>query len=219
MDRVIYNESFRSLGPGIHSTRPREQLEQFIAEIRAAEAPDFTVKTTGNAPDLYIIKCIEPLAPNLPALGFDVGSEANRRQAAERAMRTGNPAVTKMIRLVQSDKNLHGLLCYVPVYRTVTIPKTIEERERTCLGWTYMPIISELALANVSSSTDHALDIEVFDDSDLTTANLIYDADNHLSGRMQQKSRNPTAAQVQERSPAADLGQQLVDPCEHESRL
>ena len=63
----------------------RPDLEKFIAAERADEAPDFTVKTSGNAPDLYVIKFIDPLATNREALGFDAGSEATR------SIRAGQP--------------------------------------------------------------------------------------------------------------------------------
>ena len=71
------------LGFGFIQRVQRSDLEAFIAAERADGAPDFTVRTTGNAPDLYVIKFVEPLGANREAWGFDVGSEAIRRAAVE----------------------------------------------------------------------------------------------------------------------------------------
>lgn len=172
-----------ALGQGFIQRVPREQLETFVTATRADDASDFAVKTSGDASDLFIIKFIEPLEANRPAWGYDIGSEPNRREAAERAMRTGEPAITRMIHLLQDHEERHGFLCFVPVYSSSKVPATPQERERACIGWTYMPITSEDALAGIDDSTDHELDVEVFDDVDLDMAKLAYDSDNHLQGK------------------------------------
>ena len=58
----------------------RADLQKFIDAERADGAPDFTVVTQGQAPDLFVVKYIEPLPANRRALGFDVGQEAVRRE-------------------------------------------------------------------------------------------------------------------------------------------
>ena len=60
-------------------------MEAFVAAQRADGNPEFTVDSAGNSSDLYVVKFIEPIAFNRAALGKDVGREAVRREAAERA--------------------------------------------------------------------------------------------------------------------------------------
>jgi len=52
--------------------------------------------------DRYVIQYIDPVAPNIGAIGLDGASEANRRDAANIAMRTGTATLTAPITLVQN---------------------------------------------------------------------------------------------------------------------
>lgn len=112
----------------------RSELEQFVAAERADDAPHFSVRTSGNAPDLFVIKFIEPLADNVAAWGFDVGQEPVRREGAERAVATGKPALTGSITLVQDGKKGPGFLYYLPIYRPGTAPATPAQRAAALAG-------------------------------------------------------------------------------------
>ncbi len=60
---------------------------------------------------------IEPRRGNEAALGYDILSDRVRREAIERARRTGAPAATAKIRLVQESGDQPGFLILMPVYR------------------------------------------------------------------------------------------------------
>jgi PAS domain S-box-containing protein len=72
---------------------------------------------------------IEPRAGNERALGFDLASEASRREALERARRTGDVAVSAPITLVQETERQRGVLFVVPVF-SLRPPAGDPERER-----------------------------------------------------------------------------------------
>jgi len=130
-------------GMGFIERVPRAELDAFIARERADGAPDFAVRTQGNAPDLYVVKHIQPMARNRAAQGLDVGSEAVRREAAERAARTGQPALSGVVHLVQDQKSRPGFLLYVPVYRPGVPLDTPDARFAALKGLTYSPIVLE----------------------------------------------------------------------------
>ena len=69
-------------GFGLIQQVPRTELARFVARERADGAPDFAVHSQGAAPNLYVVKYVEPLADNREALGFDMGQDMHRRQAA-----------------------------------------------------------------------------------------------------------------------------------------
>ena len=48
----------------------RADLERFVAAERADNAPEFKVRTAGNAADLFIVKYVEPLSQNYPGVGL-----------------------------------------------------------------------------------------------------------------------------------------------------
>jgi len=102
-------------GFGFIARVQRDDLARFEAAEQADDAPDFEVHTAGDAPDLFVIKFIEPIADNMAAFGFDVGQEPVRREAVERAMNTGEPALTGQITLVQDGRRSPGVLYFFPV--------------------------------------------------------------------------------------------------------
>ncbi len=164
------------LGIGFIERVLRRDLEQFVLTERADEAPDFQVKTSGNAEDLFVIKHIYPLEPSLQAWGYDVGSEMVRRNAVERAVSTGEPTVTARISLVQDTRSLPGLLFLVPVYKNGTSPKTDRERWESLTGLVYSPVVLADALSVLEEVAERTLDIRIFSGMELADEMLLYDS-------------------------------------------
>ena len=90
----------------------RAKLGSFITAERADGAPEFAIRQLIDKErnDLLVIKFIEPASANLSALGLDVDSELERRTAAQQAVDTGEPTVTRTIALVQDQKETPGVL-------------------------------------------------------------------------------------------------------------
>ena len=168
------------LGFGFIARVPRAELPAFIEATRADDAPEFAVRTSGDAADLFVIKYIYPLEPNRSAEGFDVGSEAVRRAACERAMRSGEPALTGRIRLLQDQKARAGFLYVLPLYRKGAPETTVAERETALQGFIYAPIIIDDIFSGLMTRGDDMLDIEVFDGESTSRETLLLDADGHL---------------------------------------
>jgi len=154
----------------------RSDLPAFIARERADFAPEFAVRTSSDAPDLFVIKYIEPIATNRSAFGLDVGQEAVRREAAERAMNTGQPALTGKIALVQDGKQSPGFLYFLPVYRQGADPVTPAQHQAALVGLLYAPIVASELLDGLADLEDQTLRIEVLDGSSLITNDLLFDS-------------------------------------------
>ena len=181
----------------------RGDLELFNADMQA-QAPDFAVRSSGHAPDLFIIKHIEPMATNRAAWGFDIGQEAVRRDAAERAVSSGEPALSGGIKLVQDGKQGPGFLYIVPVFRRGADPTTPQQRERALVGLLYVPIVAAELMDGVVSVADRTLDFDLFDRDATPASQLLFHADHHLDaasgalpaanfeGRQLESSRNIT---------------------------
>jgi PAS domain S-box-containing protein len=165
-----------SLGIGFIQRVMREELGEFIAAERADAAPDFEVKTSGDALDLYVIKHICPLEPNRQAWGYDVGSESVRRRAVERSILTGAPTVTARISLVQDARPLPGLLYLIPVYKNGISPKTAAERMASLEGLVYSPVILADALSKLNEIADRTIEIKIASGEHLTEETLLYDS-------------------------------------------
>ena len=81
---------------------PKSKLEKFIKETRLDGYENFVVKSLAkngsnelNHSDSYIITYLEPLKPNIAALGLDLATEKNRLEAADLASQTGKVTITR----------------------------------------------------------------------------------------------------------------------------
>ena len=154
----------------------RPDLEAFVARERADHAPEFAVRTQGDAADLFVIKYIEPLADNRAAFGFDAGQEAVRREAAERAMLTGQPSLTGKIFLVQDGRQSPGMLYLLPVYRRGADPGTPAQHKQALVGLLYAPIVASEMFGSLTSTANETLRTELFDGDTLQAERLLFDS-------------------------------------------
>ena len=97
----------------------RDDLPAFVEAMRAEGETGYQVnRLSEGEPDYsYPIRYLEPRASNQGALGLDIGSEQRRREAALRAIDSGEPTITAPVQLVQDDRRTPGVLLFVPVYR------------------------------------------------------------------------------------------------------
>ena len=168
------------LGFGFIEHVGRDELPAFIATQRADAAPEFAVKTSGTATDLYVITYLEPLAPNRVAVGFDTGSDPVRREAIERTVRTGEPALSGRVTLLQGGRPRQGFLFLLAVFRNGTHPVTAEDRQAALAGLVFAPLVIDDVLANVMDGVEGLLDVEVFEGAALTHENILFDADHKI---------------------------------------
>ena len=164
-------------GFGFIARVPRGDLAAFVAVQRADVAPEFEVQTQGTAPDLFVVKFIEPIADNRASLGFDIGQELVRREAAERAMNTGQPALTGKIILVQDGKKSPGMLYFLPVYRSGADPVTAQQHRAALVGLLYTPMVADELFWGLAGVADGALRVELFDGAVNQPDRLLYESE------------------------------------------
>jgi two-component sensor histidine kinase/CHASE1-domain containing sensor protein len=109
--RYVNDLNLQENFPGIQGVsynavlKTREEFDRFAEEVRQNDWPKFDARPEGIRPLYAPVLLLEPLNPsNEYALGFDIISEENRRDAAIRAIETGQPSMTAPIRLVQENK-------------------------------------------------------------------------------------------------------------------
>jgi PAS domain S-box-containing protein len=187
IEALNLQQSFPGIrGLGLIERIHRTDAQRYEAYVKALDDTSFAIKTL--SPDAhehrYVIRYIEPLRNNLAARGLDVGSEALRREAIERAIDNGSPTMTQPIVLAQDGRQSPGFLMYDPVYRRPNgqAPGTVAERRANLDGVFYVPIVAAELLGTVAALADGLVDFELFagqrtDDLRL----LVFDSDDHLS--------------------------------------
>lgn len=117
----------------------------------------------GNA-DMAVIALLEPqTAANHRALGFDMYSEATRRAAMARAMRSGRPAVTGKVQLIQDEGRAPdaGFLIYAPVFARAPDGRI---RRDALKGFAYTPLRArEVLEASAESFEGNGASVAIYD--------------------------------------------------------
>ncbi|GGY72375.1 hypothetical protein GCM10011613_16680 [Cellvibrio zantedeschiae] len=86
--------------------------------------------------DYYVVVTfIEPYSKNSRAQGFDVTSESARKRALTFANQTGLPAMTAPLHLLQTPSKDLSYVIFMPVYKTLDVPKSLDMREQLLRGY------------------------------------------------------------------------------------
>ena len=175
-------------GLGIIERVALADVPRYETEVRRRDDPNFRVSEIAPSvhPERYVIRYIEPLRDNLAARGLDVGSEAKRREAIERAIDSGQTTMTAPVPLVQDGRQRPGFLMYDPVYRHPEgrAPRDVAERRASLDGVFYAPIVAVELLGDVADLADGLVDFELFaGERNDDLRQLVFDNDGHLEAQ------------------------------------
>ena len=153
-------------------------VEAFVAAQRRDGSAGFKVKNRGTAPDLYIIKFLEPAAPNQAAVGLNLAGDPVPMQAIEHAITTGEATLSGRIQLVQDDRQRNAFAFFLPLYRQGLQPATVQQRKAELLGILLAPVVVEEIMAQVVARMSGQTRLAVhdsLDDSGATPSNLLFE--------------------------------------------
>lgn len=167
--------------PGVQGIGFSARLTSEGGDPRAALAefgvPDLPLSPAGERDEVHAIIHLEPLdRRNQAALGYDMYSEAVRREAMQRARDTAQPAASGRVQLVQEiDEQVQaGFLIYVPVYRGGSTPFTVEERRRRLVGFVYSPFRADDLMRGIFGTVPRRrADIVIYDGA-IAPENLLH---------------------------------------------
>ncbi len=112
-------------GLGWNPVVSHRERDSFERAVRASGLPDFQITERDADAQLvsaqpraeYVVATyLEPMHGNAKALGYDVASSAERREALDKARTSGKPVATARITLVQESGEQAGFLLFHPVY-------------------------------------------------------------------------------------------------------
>jgi signal transduction histidine kinase len=171
------------LGMGFVRVVPVSERTAHEEAVRREGFPSYKVFPETTGPVVTPIVYLEPFNDtNRVALGYDMFSNTERRQAMEQARDTGSMALTKGIQLVQ-DARLgdarKGFLAYMPVYASPLTPHTLGERRAQIVGYVYLPLRAENFFKDLYTSPHVALRVT---DNEAAAATL-YESSNNKAIR------------------------------------
>jgi signal transduction histidine kinase/CheY-like chemotaxis protein len=116
----------------------------------------------GQRDEYFPVYFLETLERNKPALGFDVKSEARRRQALELARDTGAATATAPLRLAQEPGSQQGFLVFQPVYSGPA--ETVEQRRAELTGFAVAVFrVGDLVDSSLKPAIDRGLTVSIHD--------------------------------------------------------
>ena len=128
-------------GIGYTMRIPASRLAGVTARLQPFH-PGFRVWPDTSRDEYHAILFLEPMdVRNRAAVGYDMFTDATRREAMERARDSGEAAASGRVTLIQEidEEKQPGFLIYVPVFAGGGIPETLAERRQRLLGFVYSP--------------------------------------------------------------------------------
>lgn len=180
VEKLNLDQTYRGIqGVGFTRHIRPDELEAHEKAVQAQGYPAYQVNPSGER-DIYTsILYLEPFSGrNLRAFGFDMYSEAVRREAMAAARDTGGVVFTGKVQLVQeTDSDVQaGILAYHPVYANGAFPATLEQRRETLIGWTYSPYRMNDLIEAMLRSDLAAMRLQIFDGVHPAADTLLYDS-------------------------------------------
>lgn len=185
VNSLSLSKSFEGMnGMGVVFKVHDDELDKYLLKVKKDISSDFNFKKVPSSLDQnsvtdknhYIITFIEPLADNMAARGLDLGSELNRKTAADKARLTGMPALTDRIRLIQDKTKRYGFLAYLPVYKKGFSIVTQKEREIAFSHWIYAPFVTEKFIDTIFKKINNQdIVFQLYNSPEFNSDSLTYD--------------------------------------------
>ncbi len=149
-----------------------DQRDVTEKDLRNQGYEDFRIWSNQQDADIgmsVVVMYLEPFAGrNLRAFGYDMMSEPTRRVALLGAARSGSPALTAKVVLVQDHERtgLPGFLMYFPIYRKDALldqDSMPSQRMAALQGFAYSPIRADELMRDLLGPADHTVRLEIFD--------------------------------------------------------
>jgi two-component system sensor histidine kinase/response regulator len=160
----------------------RSQRDSYAQTERKAQSTAFNIQTHGDAPDLYVVKYIEPLERNITLWGWDAGSDIALREAIERVILTGEAALTRPQPQNGKQPWDGDYLYLTPLFKPGLPIQTLTERQAAFLGVVFAPIVLEELLLPTLFITDGVADFEILDPQQPGKSVLAFSSHNAMRG-------------------------------------
>lgn len=165
-------------GVGFSVIVPPSKRDDFIKKIRAEGIESFDI-TPMNMRDFYTsIVYLEPFNErNKRAIGYDMFSEENRREAMQSARDKNSVAISSKVTLLQEYGNntQSGFLMYLPIFDKSIKNETLQERREHIKGWVYAPFRINNFMHGLNEYENNDFDIEIYDNGIVSKKSLMYD--------------------------------------------
>jgi PAS domain S-box-containing protein len=174
-------------GVAYHEIVHAKDLPKHIAKLKKEGFPNYHVFPEGEREVYGPLRFIEPfVGNNIKVLGFDPLAIPAERLAIERSRDIDDVAISAKLTLAQdSAAQTPGFVMYVPIFRRGSANDTLANRQANFVGWVDTPFRMNDLMAQALPDGLQEMDLEIFDGTEQSTANLMFDADTLPRNRRQ----------------------------------
>jgi PAS domain S-box-containing protein len=166
-------------GIGFSQRLRSEDKTALVERMKHDGFPDFKIWPDTPRSEYNTIIYLQPMDNrNHIAIGFDMATEAVRRQAMEGARDSGTPVASGRVVLVQepTTQQQYGFLIYAPVYRNGVDVSTVKARQDALFGFVYSPFRVDDFIAPVFSEKDFDVSFKIYDGNEVKAETLLRDS-------------------------------------------
>jgi PAS domain S-box-containing protein len=175
--KLMLQENFPGiLGLGVTLKIPGDELLNHQQKVKAEGFTNYKVWPDYKRAEYYSIVFLEPFkGKNLKAFGYDMYSEARRRQAMDRARDSGKSAISSKVKLVQENEENYqpGLLLYHPIYEGGNVPLGAKDKIRLLKGFIYSPFLMNELFKGILQDGPNDVGFVIYDGEALPE-NILY---------------------------------------------
>jgi PAS domain S-box-containing protein len=161
-------------GIGLVRRLSEADKHSFVAKMRE-ELPEFEIFPERNYPEHYVNFMIEPERA-YRAIGFDLASRDERKQAAELARDSGSVAITAKTSLITPGASGSDMLMFLPLYRGGKTPGTVQERRQMLWGWVAIGLSIPQMMRTIHEKMGAVADLAIYDGLEKKPENLVFSA-------------------------------------------
>ncbi|PTB84538.1 hypothetical protein C9940_06175, partial [Pseudidiomarina aestuarii] len=154
-----------------------EQKQMHINAVRQSGMLSYDIYPQGVRDKYTSNLYIEPVTKkNMRALGFDMYADITRRDAMDRAVKTGKASITEKVFLKQdgSDSTINGLLMYLPVYIDASESDVAIGKRTIHSGWVYAVFRIDDVLQDVLMTHNNVGLLNIYDDEAEKSESLLF---------------------------------------------
>jgi len=160
---------------------PHRQRKAFEAELRRNFADfEFTERkaqgymtVAQQRAEYFPVYFVEPLVGNETAFGFDLASNATRRETLEKSRDSAKAQATASITLVQEKSKNKAFLAFLPIYHGQ--PSTLAKRKENLQGFILgVYRIADIFASSILNDELLGLEIDIVDDTEVNNIDLLY---------------------------------------------
>ncbi|MGF1776676.1 EAL domain-containing protein [Vibrio nomapromontoriensis] len=142
------------------------QIATLEEDVNKQTSAIFKVRGTPLQPEdpFVVVKWIEPFASNEKAFGFNVFSNAARREAMIKAQNLNSPIATEIIQLVQVDTQESGFLIFTPINQGPSLNNNILTRSFNLSGFAVgVFVVHDIVTASLANTSTHYMNVKILD--------------------------------------------------------